>query len=55
MLALSVIKDILDYKRFCNLPLGLVLEYEIVLIYSHLVNDYRLSKYLKQQTKNMDC
>jgi hypothetical protein len=41
--ALSAIKDILDYKRFCNLPLGLVLEYKNVLIYNRLVNGCRLN------------
>jgi len=41
--ALSAIKDNLDYKRFCKLPLGLVLEYKNVLIYSRLVNGHRLS------------
>ncbi len=43
LLALSAIKDILDYKRFCNLPLGLVLKLVNVLIYNRLINGQRLS------------
>ena len=43
MAALCAIKDILYFKRFGNLPLGLVLELTNVLIYSRLINGQRLS------------